>query len=158
MTGVWSSVCQPSTRRRVICPEAIKAQNSMTAVSALGSAHWVFTRRLNSPCRRSTALVVRNDFHCRGVAESLEEAGERLFTFLRFPPEQWRSLRTTNTIERLHEEFKRRIKTQCALPNAETAAMLFWALMASGQITMRRVDGWQTLSQMPSEQSLDLAA
>ncbi len=29
---------------------------------------------------------------------------------------------------------KRRIETQCALPNAETAAMLFWALIASGQI------------------------
>ena len=27
----------------VICPEAIKAQNSMAAVSALGKAHWVFT-------------------------------------------------------------------------------------------------------------------
>ena len=61
---------------------------------------------------------------------SLEEAGERLFTFLRYPPEQWRSLRTTNAIERLHEEFKRRIKTQCLLPCAETAAMLFWALLA----------------------------
>ena len=41
-------------------------QNSMAAVSALGSAHWVFTRRLNSPCRRSMALVVRKDFHCCG--------------------------------------------------------------------------------------------
>ena len=29
---------------------------------------------------------------CRAVADSLEEAGERLFTFLRYPPEQWRSL------------------------------------------------------------------
>ncbi len=48
--------------------------------------------------------------------------------------------------------------TQCALPNAETAAMLFWALMASGQIAMRRVDGWQTLDQAPVEQPLDLAA
>jgi hypothetical protein len=36
----------------------------------------------------------------------------------------------------LHEEFKRRIKTQTVLPSAETAAMLFWALLASGQITM----------------------
>ena len=25
---------------------------------------------------------------CKAVADSLEEAGERLFTFLRFPPEQ----------------------------------------------------------------------
>ena len=33
----------------VICPEAMSAQNSMAAVSALGSAHWIFTRRLNSP-------------------------------------------------------------------------------------------------------------
>ena len=62
----------------------------------------------------------------------------------------------TNAIERLHEEFKRRIKTQCLLPCAETAAMLFWALLASGQITMRRVDGWLTLDRSPTD--LDLAA
>ena len=48
------------------------------------------------------------------MVDSLEEAGERLFTFLRYLPEQWKSLHTTNAIERLHEEFKRRIKTQCA--------------------------------------------
>ena len=48
----------------------------------------------------------------------------------------------TNAIERLHEEFKRRIKTQTVLPSADTAAMLFWALLASGQINMRKVDGW----------------
>ena len=62
----------------------------------------------------------------------------------------------TNPLERLHEEFKRRIKTQCVLPCAETAAMLFWALLASGQITLRKVDGWQSLAQAPGE--LDLAA
>jgi hypothetical protein len=49
---------------------------------------------------------------------------------------QWKSIRTSNGIERLHEEFKRRIKTQTVLPSAETEAMLFWALLASGQITM----------------------
>src|SRR5712691_6662384 len=64
----------------------------------------------------------------RAVADSLEEAGARLFSFTRLPPEQWKSARTTNAIERLHEEFKRRIKTQTVLPSAETAAMLFWAL------------------------------
>jgi len=53
----------------------------------------------------------------------------------------------TNVIERLHEEFKRRIKTQAVLlSSAETAAMLFWALLASGQINMRKVDGWKTLA------------
>ena len=108
--------------------------------------------------KRRKAFLAKWRPRCQGVADSLEEAGERLFTFLRYPPSQWKSLRTTNAIERLHEEFKRRVKTQCALPNAETAAMLFWALMASGQITMRKVDGWQTLDQAPFEQTLDLAA
>ena len=70
--------------------------------------------------------------------------------------QQWRSLRTTNAIERLHEEFKRRIRTECLLPCAEIAAMLFWALLASGQITLRRVDGWPTLERSPTD--LDRAA
>ena len=64
----------------------------------------------------------------------------------------------TNAIERLHEEFKRRIKTQCMLPCADTACMLFWALLASGQITLRKVDGWKTLHIAPAEQILDLVA
>jgi hypothetical protein len=79
-------------------------------------------------------------------------------TFARLPPSQWRSLRTTNAIERLHEEFKRRIKTQTVLPSADTAAMLFWALLASGQINMRKVDGWQTLATKLIDQPIDLAA
>ena len=95
---------------------------------------------------------------CPAVAVSLEEAGDKLFTFARFPKSQWKSIRTSNAIERLHEEFKRRIKTQTVLPSAETAAMLFWALMASGQIAMRKVDGWQSLNEKPSDQSIDLAA
>ena len=81
------------------------------------------------------------------VATSLEEAGDRLFAFLRLPPSQWKSARTTNAIERLHEEFKPRIKTRTVLPSAETGAMLFWALLASGQITKRKVNGWQSLGE-----------
>jgi len=107
---------------------------------------------------RRKAFLRKWRLKCRAVADSLEEAGERLFTFTLFPPSQWRSIRTTNAIERLHEEFKRRIKTQTVLPCAETAAMLFWALMASGQITMRKVDGWQCLAEKPSDQPIDLAA
>ena len=85
-------------------------------------------------------------------------AGERLFAFARLPESQWKSARTTNAVERLHEEFKRRIKTQTVLPSAETAAMLFWGLLASGQITMRKIDGWQSLPEQLIPQCIDLAA
>ncbi|MGH7212152.1 MAG: IS256 family transposase, partial [Acetobacteraceae bacterium] len=107
---------------------------------------------------RRRAFLRKWRLRCPAVAVSLEEAGERLFTFTRLPCSQWRSARTTNAIERLHEEFKRRIKTQTVLPSADTAAMLFWALLASGQIVMRKVDGWQTLAEQPSKQVIDLAA
>ncbi|MBI2715466.1 MAG: IS256 family transposase [Rhizobiales bacterium] len=107
---------------------------------------------------RRKAFIRKWRLKHRAVADSLEEAGDRLFTFTRLPPSQWRSARTTNAIERLHEEFKRRIKTQTVLPSADTAAMLFWALLASGQISMRKVDGWQTLATKPIDQPIDLAA
>jgi putative transposase len=107
---------------------------------------------------RRRAFIRKWRLKCRAVADSLEETGDRLFTFTRLPPSQWRSARTTNAVERLHEEFKRRIKTQTVLPSPETAAMLFWALLASGQITMRKVDGWQTLATKPTDAVIDLAA
>jgi len=107
---------------------------------------------------RRKAFIRKWRLKHRAVADSLEEAGDRLFTFTRLPPSQWRSARTTNAIERLHEEFKRRIKTQTVLPSVDTAAMLFWALLASGQINMRKVDGWQTLAENFIGQPIDLAA
>jgi len=107
---------------------------------------------------RRKAFIRKWRLKHRAVADSLEEAGDRLFTFTRLPPSQWRSARTTNAIERLHEELKRRIKTQTVLPSADTATMLFWALLASGQINMRKVDGWQTLATKTIDQPIDLAA
>ena len=66
--------------------------------------------------------------------------------------------RTINAIERLNEEFRRRIKTQTVLSCAETVPMLLWELMASGQIQMRKVGDWDTLDQPIDPISLDLAA
>jgi putative transposase len=108
--------------------------------------------------KRRKAFVRKWRAKHRAVADSLEEAGDRLFSFTRLPPNQWKSARTTNVIERLHEEFKRRIKTQTVLPSADTAAMLFWALLAAGQINLRKIDGWQDMATVAIAQPIDLAA
>ena len=107
---------------------------------------------------RRKAFLRKWRLKCKAVADSLEEAGHRLFTFTRLDPSQWKSARTTNAIERLNEEFRRRIKTQTVLPCAESVPMLLWALLAAGQIQMRKVDGWETLSQPIEPITLDLAA
>ncbi len=46
-------------------------------------------------------------------------------------------------IERLHEEFHRRVKTQGSLPTEDAALVPLFGLMASGQIRFRRLDGWR---------------
>ena len=52
---------------------------------------------------RRKAFLRKWRLKCRAVADSLEEAGEALFAFTRLPSSPWKSARTTNAIERLHE-------------------------------------------------------
>jgi putative transposase len=119
---------------------------------------WFYAATKQEVEAKRKAFIRKWQLKCPAAAASLEEAGDKLFTFTRFPKSQWKSIRTSNAIERLHEEFKRRIKTQTLLPSAETAAMLFWALLASGQITMPKVDGWESLNEKASDYIIDLAA
>jgi len=90
---------------------------------------------------------------CPGVVTSLREGGDELLTFFTFPKAQWKTLRTTNTIERLHEEFRRRIKTQGSLPNEDAALTLLFSLVASGQIKLRRIDGWRKIGTVAGRRS-----
>jgi len=83
---------------------------------------------------------------CQGVVTSLQEGGEELLTFFTFPRAQWKTLRTTNTIERLHEECRRRVKTQGSLPSEDAAIVLLFSLVASGQIRLRKIDGWRKIA------------
>jgi transposase-like protein len=85
---------------------------------------------------------------CPGVVRSLQEGGDELLTFFRFPKRQWKTLRTTNVIERLNEEFRRRVKTQGALPTEDAALVLLFGLVVSGQIRLRRLDGWRQIPAM----------
>ena len=90
-----------------------------------------------------TAFVRKWRLRCKAVVSSLEEAGEELFTFLQFPKSQWKALRTTNALERINEEFRRRTKTQASLPGEDAVLLLLFGLLRSGQIVLRRMDGWQ---------------
>ena len=67
--GFMASVCQPSTFRMLIWPEASRAQNNMAAVSADGSTVCVLIRRLNSSCRRSMAFEVLALLHWMAASE-----------------------------------------------------------------------------------------
>jgi putative transposase len=92
-------------------------------------------------CRKWQPLVPE-------VVVSLEEAGRELLTFYNFPAAMWKSLRTTNLIERINEEFRRRTKTQGSFPTEAAALTLLFGLIASGAIRLRKIDGYQKLEEM----------
>jgi len=158
LAGLWPEVptqrCTVHKHRNLLAHAPQALHEEITA----DYNDMIYAENAAEVMRRRTLFLAKWRLKCRAVADSLEEAGDRLFTFTRLPVSQWKSARSTNAIERLHEEFKRRIKTQTVLPSAETAAMLLWSLLASGQITMRKVDGWQSLGEPPASMPLDLVA
>ena len=64
-----------------------------------------------------------------------------LLTFYAFPKETWKSIRTTNTIENLNREFRRRTKTQASFSTEAAALTVLYGLVAFGQIQLRKIDG-----------------
>ena len=98
--------------------------------------------------QRRAAFVKKWRLQCPAVAQSFEEAGDELFTFLRFPRSQWKALRTTNALERINEEFRRRTKTQASLPSQNAVLLLLFGLLRAGHIRMRKIDGWQEMLQV----------
>jgi len=92
-------------------------------------------------CRKWQKLVPE-------VVTSLQEAGAELLTFYDFPCEMWKSLRTTNLIERVNEEFRRRIKTQGSFPTEAAALTLLFGLIAAGAIRLRKIDGYPKLAEV----------
>jgi putative transposase len=68
---------------------------------------------------------------CPGVVTSLHEGGDELLTFFRFPKTQW--------------------KTQGSPPSEDTALILLFSLVASGQIKLRRIDGWRKIAGVISQ-------
>lgn len=82
------------------------------------------------------------------VARSLEEGGLALLSFYEYPESMWKSLRSTNALENLNREFRRRTKTQGSFPTEAAALTLLWGLIAFGQIKLRRITGHKDMIQL----------
>lgn len=115
--------------------------HAITEADSERAARTAYTRFLRTWRRRAES-----------VARSLEEGGDELMTFFRFPRSQWKCIRTTNMIERLNEEFRRRLKTQGSHPIEASVLRLLYALYQSGQINLRRLDGWYDIPRVLKQQ------
>lgn len=103
------------------------------------------------------AFVAKWSKLCPAVARSLEEAGQELLTFYEFPKAMWRSLRTTNPLENLNREFRRRTKTQASFSQEASAVTLLYGLVAFGQISMHKINGHRELKALVAKMNAQAA-
>jgi transposase-like protein len=69
----------------------------------------------------------------------------------------WKSLRTTNAVENLNREFRRRTNTQASFSTEDAAVTLLYGLIAFGQIKLRRLDGRRALAAIVTERACQAA-
>lgn len=145
VTQVWPAVAvQRCAVHKLRNLQAHAPHHSDAAVKADFHTIVYATSRADAE-RAYTRMHRRWSTRCAAVAESLAEAGHDLLTFYAFPSDQWKALRSTNLIERIHGELRRRIKTQATWSTEHGMLNLLHGLFAAGIIRLRRIDGFATL-------------
>lgn len=145
LEATWSRIAHQrclvhKLRNLVACvPRPLRAAvvrdfQAITSATSPAAVHAALARFRRVWGRKWSAVVV-----------SLDEARSGLTAFTAFPSAQWKSLRTTNAIERIFGEFRRRTKTQGVLPTPDAIVTVLWGTLATGGIRLRKVTGYQMM-------------
>jgi transposase-like protein len=129
---LWNLLAKVPAHLREEFAENYRRMIYAATVKAVGDARVVFARKWK--------------LRCKAVFTGFEDAGDDLFTFVRYPISQRKALRPTNALERMNGEFRRRIKTQASFLSEDAVLLLLFGLLRSGQIKLRRLVGWQDMA------------
>ena len=98
------------------------------------------------------------------LAKLMDEAEHDVLAYMAFPKEHWSQLHSTNPIERLNREVKRRTNVVAIFPNEDAIVRLVGALMLEQNdewAVCRRYMSLETLAQLsddPAVRSKAIAA
>ena len=117
---------------------AAAAVTKQQAPAVLAVIKTIFLQPTPQTTRSSVehALTVLEPGHPK-VANLLREAEEDLLAYLAFPPEHWRSISSTNALERVNAELARRARVVGIFPNAGSLLRLSTAVL------QEQHDEWQ---------------
>ena len=112
--------CQVHVARNVLAkvPKSLKKAVADDIRSIFYASSYEKAKKFFEEFKRKWSETVPSAVKC------LENSIEKCLTFYKFPAEEWICLRTTNVIERLNKEFKRRTKTMEILAGEKSCYLL----------------------------------
>jgi len=112
--------CQVHVARNVICK--VNWGSRMEVTDSLRDIFYAPTRAKATEAFQ--VFVTKYEHSQPSAVQCLSKVIEQCLTFFSFPEEEWVSLRTTNVIERVNKEFKRRTKPMEILAGENSAYRL----------------------------------
>jgi putative transposase len=136
--------CKVHFVRNVVdhAPPALKKKLS-------AAVHEIFTKETKEEAElASLALIDQYGKLCGKAMHILEEGLEDALAFLAFPKAHWRKISSTNSIERINEEIRRRTRVVGVFPNIASALRLISMLL------LEQTEGWQTDKRFMNAESM----
>jgi len=141
----WNEVPSTKVKKVAAMLKAIHAQEDLEAARA-----------------KATDVVAKlMEMKLPKAAEQVRATIEETLTYMNYPREHWRNLRTNNPLERMMREIRRRTRVVGAFPDGQSALMLAAARlrhMAGSQWGSRRYMDMERLRQHELERNHAVAA
>lgn len=135
--------CQVHVARNVLCKVSWRSRGEVT--DALRDIFYAGDRA--KAIEAFHRFVARYEHSQPSAVQCLSKVIEQCLTFFSFPQQEWVSLRTTNPIERVNKEFKRRTKPMEILAGETSAYRLLSFIALKMELGWRKapLDRTQTL-------------
>lgn len=114
-----------------------------------GAVKSIFAQTTREAARaRHREISDRYGSSCGKAMQILDDGLEDALTYLDFPEIHWRKISTTNPIERINREIRRRTRVVGIFPTVDSALRLI------GMILLEQTEDWQTEKRYMSPESL----
>lgn len=132
LVGAAWQRCTIHFRRNVLSVVPRKAQGMV-----MGTVKTVFSQATAADARQALHRAIELlDEHSPAAAELLRDAEADVLTYMSFPEAHWRQIHSTNPLERINKEIRRRTRVVGIFPNDASIIRLV------GMLLMEQNDEW----------------
>lgn len=138
--------CKVHTMRNILCQVGAKAKEEVAAAIKA-----IFVQPNRKKAREEASRVIK-EFERRfpEAMKTLEGSLDEVLTYYSFPSEHWKKISSTNPLERLNREIRRRTRVVGVFPSKDSCQRLV------GMVLVEQHEEWLTRTYMDPEKLKEL--